>query len=95
MSLWMKKKLLDRKGSFYEYTILIIVIIGAIILMQPYIFRGIMGRWKSIGDTFGFGRQYDPGSTVVTENIGDGNDDDGNGGGGPGGGPGGGVPPAF
>ena len=53
-----------KKGqSVIEYVTLIIFIAVAILVIQKYIVRGISGRWKSVGDTFGFERQYDPQKT--------------------------------
>ncbi len=48
-----------RKGqSTIEYTVLIMVIIGAFIAMSNYMKRGISGRWRSTVDDLG--DQYDP-----------------------------------
>lgn len=46
-----------------EYLVLIVLIIGAFILMQPYILRAFSGRWKGVGDSLGQGRLYDPNKT--------------------------------
>jgi len=54
----------------FEYATLIVIIIGVIIVMQPYIFRGIMGKWRQAGDALGFGRTYEPGETVVYDKDG-------------------------
>lgn len=43
-----------------EYMTLIVFILSALLVMQYYIVHGFSGRWKSAGDTFGDGRQYDP-----------------------------------
>ena len=43
---------------------LIIVIILAIFVFQIYFQRGLNGRWKSVGESFAFGRQYDLKRTV-------------------------------
>jgi Flp pilus assembly pilin Flp len=59
-----------RKGNIaIEYAALIIILVSALLLMQTYIVRGFSGRWRSVGDAFGFGRQYEPGVTQVTETI--------------------------
>lgn len=56
----------DRRGqSVMEYTILIILVIGAFLTASTYVKRGIQGRWKaSIDDV---GEQYDP--TVAISNV--------------------------
>ena len=41
-----------------EYVMLVIILIGALIAMQHYMKRGIMGRWKASVDDVG--QQYDP-----------------------------------
>ena len=46
--------------SSIEYIALITFIVTAILVFQRYIYRGMAGSWKSAGDTFGHGRQYDP-----------------------------------
>lgn len=62
-------KILFKKNatSVLEYTVLVTIIMAAFILMNRYIFRGLAGNWKEIGDSFGFGRQFD---TKVTEECG-------------------------
>lgn len=47
-------------SSTVEYTALLTLFLAAMIILQPYIWRGFMGRWKASGDTFGHGRQFDP-----------------------------------
>ena len=46
--------------STIEYVILIVAFIAALIAMRTQIARTFMGRWKTLGDTFSQGRQYDP-----------------------------------
>ena len=41
-----------------EYTILIIVVMGALVATHDYIKRAVQGRWKSAVDDLG--DQYDP-----------------------------------
>jgi len=41
-----------------EYCLLIIVIVAALLLMQVYLRRALVGKWKSAADTIGFGRQW-------------------------------------
>ncbi len=60
-----------KKGSMVlEYTVLIIVLGLALVLMHSYILRGFAGRWRSVGATFGYGFQFDPdpAKTTVSEN---------------------------
>ena len=47
-----------------EYVILILFVITVILVMQKYIARSMSGHWKSVGDSFGYGRQYDPNKTL-------------------------------
>ena len=53
-----------RAQSSIEYMIVIIFVIGAILVFQKYIARAISGRWKTVGDSFGSGRQFDPRRTT-------------------------------
>lgn len=58
--------MLKRKGfSILEYTILVVVVLAALIAMRVYVQRAIMGRYRQAGDTFGFGRQFEPGVTSI------------------------------
>ncbi len=41
-----------------EYAVMIAIIIAALIGISIYIKRGLSGKWREVGDTFGFGRQY-------------------------------------
>lgn len=55
-----------RKGqATVEYAVAIAVITAALLGMAIYTKRALTGRWRSVGDTFGFGRQYDPQATTV------------------------------
>ncbi|MDP2940623.1 MAG: hypothetical protein Q8O13_11240 [Candidatus Omnitrophota bacterium] len=64
MSILIKKN----KASFaIEYCMLIIILVAALLLMQYYIIRAFAGRWRTTGDVFGFGKQYEPDVTVVCE----------------------------
>ena len=47
--------------STLEYAILVIIVIGALLTIQAYVRRGIMGRAKKSSDDIG--DQYDPGNT--------------------------------
>ena len=53
------KKFLQNKGqSSLEYTILIIMLCGALLAISLYFKRSLQGRWKDTVD--GLGDQYDP-----------------------------------
>jgi len=48
-----------RKGQgTLEFTVLIIILIGALLAISPYFKRGIQGRWKASIDEMA--AQYDP-----------------------------------
>jgi len=47
-----------------EYVLLVIIILMALYWMKGPIVRAFYGRWKTVGDSFAFGRQYDPKRTV-------------------------------
>jgi hypothetical protein len=58
-------KILNKKAfSVVEYTVLFVIIIGAFLVMRNYIQRGIFGLWGQSGQSFAFGRQYDPQKTI-------------------------------
>jgi len=44
--------------TIFEYTVILVIVLGVMITMKDYIKRGIQGRWKSATDDFG--AQYDP-----------------------------------
>ena len=49
-----------KASSIIEYMVVVLFILAALFVFQYYISRGLAGRWKAVGDTFGGGRQYDP-----------------------------------
>ena len=63
------KKLLSfynrmRKGFLaMEQAVLVVVVVAALVGMSFYIKRALSGKWRDVGDSFGFGRQYEPGVT--------------------------------
>ena len=60
--------MLKRNGqSTMEYTILIIIVLGALVATSDYIKRGIQGRWRSAVDDLG--DQYDPRFTNASINY--------------------------
>ena len=54
----------SRGRAVIEYAVLIIIILTALYWMRPQIVRAFYGRWKTVGDSFAFGRQYDPKRTI-------------------------------
>lgn len=61
--------LVTKKAVFtIEWLVLIVLIVLALLAMQLYLKRSVNGRFKSAGDSFGQGRQYEPGVTIVTWN---------------------------
>ncbi len=49
-----------RSASFsLEYATLIVIVAAAMIGMAIYVKRALSGRWRSVGDTFGYGKQYE------------------------------------
>ena len=48
-----------KKGSFsIEYAVMIMVVVVALVGIAIYLRRAICDRWRTAGDTFGYGRQY-------------------------------------
>ena len=60
----MRRLLRKRAASVLEYITLIAIVAGAFVIFQKYIAQACYGRWKSVGDSFGAGRQYDPKRTI-------------------------------
>ncbi len=58
------KSLNKKSFSVIEYTVLLVIIIGAFIIMRNYIQRGVFGMWGRSGQSFAYGRQYDPQKTI-------------------------------
>jgi len=52
---------LNHGTSTLEYAILIAITAAALIAMSGYVKKAISGKWRSVGDSFGFGRQYESG----------------------------------
>lgn len=58
-------KMTNKKGlSIIEFMVLFVIIIAAFMIMRNYIQRGLFGKWKEAGQSFTYGRQYDPSKTV-------------------------------
>jgi Flp pilus assembly pilin Flp len=59
---WLEK--MNRKGqSTLEYSVLIALIVGAIIVIQPYVGRALKGRYRDSTDNIG--GQYDSGHMIA------------------------------
>jgi len=55
-----------KKGfSLLEYVMLAVILIAALVAMQYYLRRAIMGGYRAGADAFGFGRQYDPAASIT------------------------------
>ena len=48
-----------------EYAALMAIVVAMLVAMSVYSMRALCGRWRQVGDTFGYGRQYEAGTTVV------------------------------
>ena len=49
------------RGSFMvEYAVMGAVLMAALLGMLVYVQRGLHGKWREVGDSFGHGRQYEP-----------------------------------
>ncbi len=53
-----------RAIAMIEYVVLIVIILGALYVAVPRIVRVFNGHWKTSGDSFGFGRQYQTARTA-------------------------------
>ena len=52
---------LSCRGAFsIEYAAFIFILAAALLGMAVYFKRALEGRWRGVGDTFGYGRQYGP-----------------------------------
>ena len=54
----------NKASAIIEYTVLILLFIGAIVAMNNQVRRVFFGRWKESSDRFGHGQQYDPNKTL-------------------------------
>jgi hypothetical protein len=54
-----------KKGfSVVEYVVLFVIIISAFLVMRTHMQRGIYSMWGQAGQSFAYGRQYDPQKTI-------------------------------
>ena len=54
----------NKAAAVMEYAMLIMIILLTFLSFQKYVLRAVSGKWKTVGDSFGFGRQYDPVQTA-------------------------------
>ncbi|HTZ11011.1 MAG TPA: hypothetical protein VMD04_01340, partial [Candidatus Margulisiibacteriota bacterium] len=52
-----------------EYAFLIAVVVAALLGTSVYLKRAVSGRWRDLGETFGYGRQFEPGLTTETKTF--------------------------
>ena len=52
--------------SSIEYAVFLVAMVATLIGLSVYAMRALCGRWRQVGDTFGHGRQFEPGKTVIT-----------------------------
>ena len=48
-----------RGSNMLEYSLVITILVAALLGIQIYLKRAVIGRWRQAADTFGYGRQYD------------------------------------
>ena len=57
----MKNKSKNKKASaVIEYITLIVFVLSAFLVFEKYVLNAFSGKWRSLSDVFGHGRQYDP-----------------------------------
>lgn len=60
---------MNRGFSSIEYAVLIAVAAAALVGMSLYTMRAVSGRFRQVGDAFGYGRQYDPKVTTGPSEV--------------------------
>ncbi|MBF0571210.1 MAG: hypothetical protein HQL12_05000 [Candidatus Omnitrophica bacterium] len=50
--------------AIVEFVVLFVIIISAFLIMRNYIQRGIYGKLAKTGQSFAYGRQFDPQKTI-------------------------------
>lgn len=49
-----------KAGQFsLEYAALVVIVIAALVGMSIYVKRALQGKWRTVGDVFGHGKQYE------------------------------------
>ena len=61
----MRRVFRNKRSGFLalEYALLIAIVVAAFLGMSGYLKRSLSGKWRSVADSFGYGRQYAPGVT--------------------------------
>lgn len=54
-------------SSTVEYIFLVTVVLLTLLIFGGYFMRGVFGRWKSVGDGFGYGMRYSAAKTLECE----------------------------
>ncbi len=49
-----------RAEAVIEYMAMLVLVLAAFMVINKYALRAMMGRWKTVGDSFDVGRQFDP-----------------------------------
>ena len=57
-----------RGQSAIEYAVWVAVIAAMLLGMAVYVKRALCGRWRQVGDVFGYGKQFEPGKTSAQNN---------------------------
>ena len=60
-----KKK--NTAAATIEYVALITFLLAVFFVFQTYIGRGMLGRWRTVGESAGFGLRFHPKNTVQCE----------------------------
>lgn len=47
-----------------EGIMVVVFVLTALFIFQKYILRAFSGRWRQTGETFSYGRQFDPEKTI-------------------------------
>ena len=57
-----------RGQSVIEYAACVAVLAAMLLMMAVYVKRALCGRWRQVGDVFGYGKQFEPGKTSAQNN---------------------------
>lgn len=56
---YLNKKQIKKGASLIEYIVLSMIILSGLYIMKGTIEQGLFSKYKSTGESYGFGRQYD------------------------------------